>query len=105
MIDLLLPTNVNCSNLDASSVKCECSCIICPNVQKFCPNNGQFSSIIPGIPSPYAYAFDKSNNAEQVYIVYRKKSLPSKESATKDLTEYIFRLRGRHHQFCEVHEE
>ena len=29
---------------------------------------------------------------------YRKKSFPSKESGTNDLTEYIFRLRNRHHQ-------
>jgi len=30
--------------------------------------------------------------------VYRQKSFPSKGSDTKDLTEYIFRLRRRHHQ-------
>jgi len=30
--------------------------------------------------------------------VYRKKSFPSKESDTKNLTGYILRLRSRHHQ-------
>jgi len=37
-------------------------------------------------------------------IVYWKKSFPSKESDTKDLTEYILHLRSRHSQLCEVHE-
>jgi len=31
--------------IDTISVKCECRCIICPNVENFCPNNGQFFSI------------------------------------------------------------
>jgi len=27
------------------SFTCECSCILCPNVENFCLNNGQFFSI------------------------------------------------------------
>jgi len=34
-----------------------------------------------------------------VETVYRKKSFPSNEPDTKDLTEYIFHPRSRHHQF------
>jgi len=34
----------------------------------------------------------------QIFSVYRKKTFPSKESDTKDLAEYILRLRSRHHQ-------
>jgi len=26
-------------------ITCECSCILCPNFEKFCPNNGQFLSV------------------------------------------------------------
>jgi len=35
---------------------------------------------------------------DQHCVMYQKKSIPSKESDTKDLTEYIVRLRSRHHQ-------
>jgi len=41
----LLPMNMNSGNIDTASLKCEYSCIICPNVQNFCLNNGQFSSV------------------------------------------------------------
>jgi len=30
--------------MSITSIKCECSCMICPNIENFCPNNGQFSS-------------------------------------------------------------
>jgi len=40
--------------IDTISLKCECSCLICPIVEKCCPNNGQFSSV------GYATAFPAS---------------------------------------------
>jgi len=40
----------------------------------------------------------KQNFLYHMNTVYRKKPFPSKESDTKDLTEYIFRLRSRRHQ-------
>jgi len=43
--------------MDNTSFTCECGCILCPNVENFCPNNGQFFSIFSCIPMPYAYAF------------------------------------------------
>ena len=39
-------------NTENTSLKCECSCIICPNVQNFCPKNGQFSMVGDVITSP-----------------------------------------------------
>jgi len=39
-------------NLDTASIKYECSCRICPNVQNFCQNNGQFSSVGDATASP-----------------------------------------------------
>jgi len=30
--------------IDTISLTCECSCILCPNFENFCPNNGQFFS-------------------------------------------------------------
>jgi len=40
-------------NTDNTSLKCECSCIIWPNVQIFCPKNGQFS-IVGDVTAPPA---------------------------------------------------
>jgi len=37
-------------------------------------------------------------NENVIKRIYQKESFPSKESYTKDLTEYIFRLQGRHHR-------
>jgi len=48
----LLPTNINYSNKDTASLKSECSCIIRPNVQTICPNNGQFFSVEDATASP-----------------------------------------------------
>jgi len=48
----LLPTKMNYSNIDTPSLQCECSRIICPNVQNFCRNNGQFSSVWDATTSP-----------------------------------------------------
>jgi len=31
--------------IDTTSLKCECSCTICPNVENGCPNNGIFSRV------------------------------------------------------------
>jgi len=39
-------------NTDNTSLKCECSCIICPNVQNFCPKNTQFSIVRDATASP-----------------------------------------------------
>jgi len=35
---------------------CECSCILCPNVENFCPNNGQFFSVGDATASLYSHA-------------------------------------------------
>jgi len=40
----LLSTNMNYGNTDTAPLKCECRCLICPNLQNYCPNYGQFSS-------------------------------------------------------------
>jgi len=32
-------------SFDTTSLTCECSCILCPNFENFCLNNGQFFSI------------------------------------------------------------
>jgi len=48
----LLPTNMNYGNIDTVSLKRECSWKICPNVQNFCPNNGQFYSVGDATASP-----------------------------------------------------
>jgi len=29
-------------NIDTTWLTCECSCILCPNFENFCPHNGQF---------------------------------------------------------------
>jgi len=39
--------------IDSISLTFECSCILCPNVENFCPNIG--CDRIPCIPMPYAY--------------------------------------------------
>jgi len=33
-------------------IACECSCILCPNFENFCPNNGQFFSVGDATASP-----------------------------------------------------
>jgi len=33
-------------------IACECSCILCPNLENFCPNNGQFFSVGDTTASP-----------------------------------------------------
>jgi len=33
-------------------IACECSCILCPNFENFCPNNGQYFSIGDATASP-----------------------------------------------------
>jgi len=31
--------------IDTTSLTCECCCILCPNFENFCPNNGQIFSV------------------------------------------------------------
>jgi len=38
--------------IGTTSLRCECSCILCPNFQNFCPNNGQFFSVGDATASP-----------------------------------------------------
>jgi len=38
--------------IDTTSLTCECSCILCPNFENFCPNNGQFFSVGDTTTSP-----------------------------------------------------
>jgi len=38
--------------IDTTSLICECSCILCPNFENFCPNNGQFFSVGDATASP-----------------------------------------------------
>ena len=38
--------------MDTASLTCECSCILCPNVENFCPNIGQFFSVGDATTSP-----------------------------------------------------
>ena len=38
--------------IDTTSLACECSCILCPNFENFCPNNGQFFSVGDATASP-----------------------------------------------------
>jgi len=42
--------------IDTISLTCECSCILCPNVENFCPNNSQFFSIGDATASPASHA-------------------------------------------------
>jgi len=37
---------------NTTTIICECSCIICPNVENVCPNNDKFYSVGNGIASP-----------------------------------------------------
>ena len=39
-------------NTDTASLKWECSCIICPNIQNFCPKNSQFYVVGDATVSP-----------------------------------------------------
>jgi len=36
---------------DTTSLTCECSYMLCPNVENFCPNNGQFFSVVDAAAS------------------------------------------------------
>ena len=38
--------------IDTTSLTCECSCILCPNFENFCPNKGQFFSVGDATASP-----------------------------------------------------
>jgi len=38
--------------MDTTSLTCECSCILCPNFETFCPNNGQFFGVGAATTSP-----------------------------------------------------
>ena len=38
--------------IDTNSPICECRCILCPNVENVCPNNGQFFSVGVATTSP-----------------------------------------------------
>ena len=38
--------------IDTTSLTCECSCMLCPNFENFCPNNGQFFSVGDATASP-----------------------------------------------------
>ena len=38
--------------IDTTSLARECSCILCPNIEHFCPNNGQFFSFVDATASP-----------------------------------------------------
>jgi len=38
--------------IDTTSHTRDCSCILCPNVENFCPNNGQFFSVEDATASP-----------------------------------------------------
>ena len=47
----------------------------------------------------YIYMWVVENLKQNTWnSVYRKECFPSKESDTKDFTEYIFRVQGGHHQ-------
>jgi len=37
-------------------IACDCSCILCPNFENFCSNNGQFLSIEDATASPASHA-------------------------------------------------
>jgi len=50
------------------------------------------------ISGPLSTTFPTLAETSSYPTSYRKKSFPSKESDTKDLKEYVFRLRSRHHQ-------
>ena len=43
---------VSVLKIDTSSLTCECSCILCPKFENFCPNNGQFCSVGDATASP-----------------------------------------------------
>jgi len=43
---------VSVLKIDTSSLACECSCILCPKFENFCPNNGQFCSVGDATASP-----------------------------------------------------
>ena len=48
VLAIILPLNwlLLCLSLEIRYyLTCECSCILCPNFEKFCPNNGQFFSV------------------------------------------------------------
>ena len=43
-------------------ITCECSCILCPNFENFCPNNGQFFSVGDAAASPCRTLMCVNNN-------------------------------------------
>ena len=49
---------------------CECSCVLCTNIEIFCPNNGRFQrwgcDRIPCIPMPYVYVRRAWRNMPQL---------------------------------------
>ena len=47
-------------NTNTTTLKCKCSCIICPNVQNFCPKNGQFCIVGGETASPCHTLMHKS---------------------------------------------
>jgi len=70
-----LPTNMNYGKIDTASLKCERSCIICPNVQNFCPNNGQFSSVGDATASPCRTLMPAGTKYNQHWWPYRMSEL------------------------------
>jgi len=52
--------------IDTTSLICECSCILWPNVENFCPNNGQFFSVGDVATSPASPCRALMNTPENV---------------------------------------
>jgi len=44
--------NLSALGMRPTSLSCECSCILCPNFENFCPSNGQFVSVGDATASP-----------------------------------------------------
>jgi len=68
-------------NTDNTSLKCECSCTICPNIQKFCPKNGQFSIVGDATASP-------ASPCRTLVVDTTRGSWNCALSATKIMTEF-----------------
>jgi len=58
--------------IDTTLLVCECSCILCPNVENFWPNNGQCFSFGDATASPCCTLMPlvKKNNAFNIFVNY-----------------------------------
>jgi len=85
----------------STSLKCECSCIICPNVQTSCPKNGQFSIVGDVIASPASpcRTLMCSTISDEVDVITRWNTVVSYCTTTKYMACYIIMVNNSRMQY------